>query len=108
MNKGLSFFRKLLCDMTHHKQFGSGMTAVNEVRRRKMFITDHIYILCYRWFYDIMCVMLSFFSLVYLPFFFSTLIPTCLISGLHFPGLFPYPVKASIRKSPYFFESNND
>ena len=30
-----------------------------------------------------------------------------LIQGFPYPGIFPYPVKASIRKSVHYFERNN-
>ena len=27
-------FRKIICDMMHHKSYDSGITAINEVRKR--------------------------------------------------------------------------
>ena len=40
--KGCQLIRNYMRDATHHKPFGLGLTAVNEVRRRIVFIFDNI------------------------------------------------------------------
>ena len=56
-----------MCDATHLKSFGLEITALNKVRRCIVYTLNDIIIFFYRWFYDVLCVMLSFLILVYPP-----------------------------------------
>ena len=40
INKGMSVFIKLMCNMTHHKSFGLVLTYFNEVRKHIVYILD--------------------------------------------------------------------
>ena len=53
-------FRRIICDVTHHKSYGLALTAVSEVRWRIVYILVYIIIFLHRYFYDLLCVMLSF------------------------------------------------
>ena len=41
-----------MCDPTNHKSYGSGVTAVTEVRKCIVSILDDIIVFFYRFFYD--------------------------------------------------------
>ena len=56
--KGYRFSRNLMCDATHHKSFGLGLTAFNGVHRHIVYILDGIFILLYKCIYNILWVML--------------------------------------------------
>ena len=42
-----------MCDTTHNKSFGLGLTDINEMLKRIYYILDNIYILFYQWLYDV-------------------------------------------------------
>ena len=42
--KGCQWFRNCMGDATNNKSFGSVLTAINEVRKRKDFILDDIFV----------------------------------------------------------------
>ena len=44
----------------HHKSYGSGLTAVNEKRKRIYRLLAHLIIFLHRWFCNILYVMLRF------------------------------------------------
>ena len=43
----------------HHKSYDSGITAINEVRKRIVYKIVNIIISSHWWLYDILCVMMS-------------------------------------------------
>ena len=67
--------RRIVCildnmfNLTHHKSFGSGRTAINKVNihRHLAYISQYVYFF-YQCFYNILCVMLILLILVYLLF----------------------------------------
>ena len=46
-----------MCDATHHKPFGSGSEAGNEVRRLIVYILDDKMFLFYQWLYYKLWIM---------------------------------------------------
>ena len=85
-----------MCDVTHHNSFGPVLTDVDEGSRHILYIVDDILKLLKQCVYNILCMILSFLFLVYLP----LLVFNRVIS--------PYPVKSSRHKSEYLFESDNN
>ena len=65
MNKGMFIFRKFICDVTHHKPFGLGLTDFNEVCRNIVYIIKNIITFFYRRFYNIICMILILIILIY-------------------------------------------
>ena len=122
--KGWKFFRNQMYHVKHHKSYGSGLTAVIEVLKRKVYVLVHIIIFSLQWVYDILCMMFAskswkistlrkiplswkFLYHEFLQGFLHNLLPGLPYPGkFPFPGNSPYPYKSSIRKS-IFFKSNN-
>ena len=49
-----------MCDATHHKPFGSGLTVFNGVIRHiVLYLNIYVSLLC-QWLYNSLCLMLSF------------------------------------------------
>ena len=55
-NKGMSFFRNVVYELTHNNPFGSGLKDVNEVGRSIVCILDDIIVLLNQRQYNIYCV----------------------------------------------------
>ena len=47
--KGCQLFRNCVCDATHKKSFGLGLTGINEVRKRTDDILDDIFVFFKYW-----------------------------------------------------------
>ena len=102
------WFLEKLCDVTHHMQFGSELTAFNEVSNCVVFILDNIYILILMVIlYNVGDVECSYSVSFTYPFNIKEFIHY-LILVLPYPVIFPYPIKVSVQKSAYFYESNNN
>ena len=113
-----------MCHVTHNKSSGLGLTVVIEVRKCVVYILVDINIFLIPWFYGILLEIFHMLGNPHIlkipysgkfpyPVFLQGYIQN-LIPGLPYPGnfpnlgKFPYPVKASIHKSAYFSESNNN
>ena len=83
--KGYTLFRKLICDVTHNKLYSLVITSTNKVCKCIVYILVNIIIFLYRWFYDILCVVLSFQILRNSP----------------YPGLLQVFLQSSILGIPY-------
>ena len=104
--KGYQMFRNFMCDVTNHKPFGFGLTAVNEVRRHIVF---NIPMIVRYTTYDI---ELPYPGLYPFPIFLQEFLQDLIIGftylgSFYFPVIFLYPVKSLIQKSAYLFERNN-
>ena len=50
---GCPFFRNCIWDVTHNKSFGLGWTAINEVRKRIVYMTYDIIVFFLLWMYNV-------------------------------------------------------